>query len=123
MDIWLESHDGELFLIDMKTVKPNIGDFQKYKRTLLEWVAAELMRNPDAKINTMIGIPYNPYEPKSYKRWTLRGMLDMQNEILIAEELWDFIGGKGAYAELLDAFEIAGIELRPEIDRYFEQFR
>lgn len=123
VDIWLESHDGELFLIDMKTVKPNIGDFQKYKRTLLEWVAAELMRNPDAKINTMIGIPYNPYEPKPYKRWTLKGMLDMQNEILIAEELWDFIGGKGAYAELLDAFEIAGIELRPEIDRYFEQFR
>ncbi len=123
VDIWLESHDGELFLIDMKTVKPNIGDFQKYKQTLLEWTAAELMRNPDAKINTLIGIPYNPYEPEPYRRWTLRGMLDMQNEILIAEELWDFIGGKGAYAALLDAFEIAGIELRPEIDRYFEQFR
>ena len=123
VDIWLESHGGELFLIDMKTVKPNIGAFQKYKQTLLEWAAAELMRNPDVKINTMIGIPYNPYEPEPYKRWTVRGMLDMQNEILIAEELWDFIGGKGAYAALLDAFEIAGIELRPEIDRYFEQFR
>ena len=123
VDIWLESHDGELFLIDMKTVKPNIGDFQKYKQTLLEWTAAELMRNPDAKINTLIGIPYNPYEPEPYRRWTLRGMLDMQNEILIAEEIWDFIGGKGAYAALLDAFEIAGIELRPEIDHYFEQFR
>ena len=123
VDIWLESHGGELFLIDMKTVKPNIGAFQKYKQTLLEWTAAELMRNPDAKINTMIGIPYNPYEPEPYRRWTVRGMLDMQNEILIAEELWDFIGGKGAYAALLDAFEIAGIELSPEIDRYFEQFR
>ena len=123
VDIWLESHDSELFLIDMKTVKPNIGGFQKYKQTLLEWVAAELMRNPDGKIKTMIGIPYNPYEPAPYKRWTMKGMLDMQNEILIAEELWDFIGGKGTYSALLDAFEIAGIELRPEIDRYFEQFR
>ena len=123
VDIWLESHDGELFLIDLKTVKPNIGAFQKYKQTLLEWVAAELMRNPDGQINTMIGIPYNPYEPGPYRRWTLKGMLDMKNEILIAEELWDFIGGKGSYTELLNAFEIAGRELRPEIDHYFEQFR
>ena len=49
VDIWLENYDGELFLIDMKTVKPNIGSFKEYKRTLLEWVAAELAQNPDAK--------------------------------------------------------------------------
>ena len=47
----------------------------------------------------------------------------MKNETLIAEELWDFIGGEGSYDALLDAFETAGIELRFEIDRYFEQFR
>ena len=49
-------------------------------------------------------------------------MLDLQDEILIAEELWDFIGGEGSYDALLDAFEIAGIELRSEMDHYFEQF-
>lgn len=123
VDIWLENHDGELFLIDMKTVKPNRGSFKEYKRTLLEWVAAELARNPDAVVNTMIGIPYNPYEPEPYNRWTLKGMLDMKNETLIAEELWDFIGGEGSYDTLLDAFEIAGIELRAEMDHYFEQFK
>ena len=71
----------------------------------------------------MIGIPYNPYEPEPYQRWTLRkGMLDLQHDILIADELWDFIGGEGAYVELLDAFEEAGIELRDEIDEYFKKF-
>jgi hypothetical protein len=35
---------------------------------------------------------------------------------------WDFLGGEGAYAELLNYFEQAGIELRPEIDKYFEIF-
>ena len=49
-------------------------------------------------------------------------MLDLQHDILIADELWDFIGGKGTYTELLDAFEQAGIELRDEIDEYFKQF-
>lgn len=71
----------------------------------------------------MIGIPYNPYEPKPYERWTMTGMLDLQHEVLVAEELWDFFGGEGGYVELLQAFEVAGIALRPEIDAYFERFR
>ncbi len=123
IDIWLESYDEKLFLIDMKTVKPNIGDFQKYKRTLLEWTAVTLTENPSVDVNTIIGIPYNPYEPKPYARWTMRGMLDVEKEVLVAEELWDFIGGEGTYLDLLDAFEMAGIELRPEIDEYFSKFR
>jgi type II restriction enzyme len=123
VDVWLESHEGELFLIDLKTVKPNKGDFQKFKRTLLEWTAAELAKDPEVVVNTMIGIPYNPYEPKPYARWTLKGMLDLQHETLVAEELWDFLGGEGSYADLLDAFEMAGIELRDEIDNYFKKFR
>ena len=123
VDIWLENHEGELSLIDLKTVKPNKGDFQKFKRTLLEWTAAELAKDPKVVINTMIGIPYNPYEPKPYERWTLKGMLDLQHETLIAEELWNFIGGEGTYEDLLDAFEMAGIEVRDEIDSYFKRFR
>jgi len=123
VDIWLETSKGELFLINLKTVKPNIGDFQKFKRTLLEWVAAELAKNPDANVNTLLGIPYNPYEPKPYERFTIRGMVDISNEILVAEELWDFIGGEGTYHDLLDSFEMAGIELAPEIDEYFSKFR
>jgi len=123
IDIWLESDDGKLFLIDMKTVKPNIGDFQKYKRTLLEWTAATLADNPNADVNTIIGIPYNPYEPEPYARWTMRGMFDIEKEVLVADELWDFIGGKGTYLDLLDSFEMAGIELRPEIDEYFSNFK
>ena len=123
VDIWLENHEGELFLFDLKSVKPNKSDFEKFKRTLLEWTAAELAREPEAIVNAMIGLPYNPYEPEPYKRWTLRGMFDLQYDILIAEELWNFIGGEGTYKDLLKAFEDAGIELRSEIDNYFERFK
>ena len=123
VDVWLENHEGELFLFDLKTVKPNKSNFEKFKQTLLQWTAAELTRDPKAVVNTRIGFPYNPYEPEPYKRWTLKGMLDLDHEVLIAEELWDFFGGEGSYADLLDAFEMAGIELRDEIDNYFEKFR
>jgi|GEM_PF-43362 len=122
VDVFVEDSDGALFLFDIKTVKPNIGNFKEFKRTLLEWAAATLAQNPTAKINTLIAIPYNPYEPKPYERWTMRGMLDLNFELKVADEFWDFLGGEGAYQMLLDCFERAGIELRPEVDEYFGKF-
>ena len=122
IDLKLIEQDGTIYLFDIKTAKPNAGGFKEFKRTLLEWVAATLATNPTAKVQTLIAIPYNPYEPQPYNRWTMRGMLDLENELKVAEEFWDFIGGQGAYNELLDCFEKAGIELRPEIDEYFAKF-
>ena len=122
VDVYLESNDGEIFLFDIKTAKPNKGGFKEFKRTLLEWVAAVLSEKPSVKINTLIAIPYNPYEPKPYSRWTMAGMLDLEQELKVAEEFWDFLGGKGAYDDLLGCFERVGIELRQEIDDYFKRF-
>ncbi len=122
VDVLLESYSGELFLFDIKTAKPNAGGFKEFKRTLLEWVAIILAENPKAKIQTIIAIPYNPYEPQPYNRWTIRGMLDLKNELKVASEFWDFLGGKGTYEDLLKCFERVGIELRKEIDEYFTKF-
>jgi hypothetical protein len=123
VDLLLETEDEDLFLIDIKTAKPNIGNFREFKRTLLEWVAVILAIKPNAKINTLIAIPYNPYEPQPYHRWTIRGMLDLQNELKVADEFWDFLGGENTYHDLLDCFERVGIELRDEIDEYFLNFK
>jgi type II restriction enzyme len=122
VDLFVETKNDEQYLFDLKPVKPNKGDFQKFKQTLLEWTGIALTANKDAKVHTLISIPYNPYEPQPYQRWTMAGMLDLKQELIVAEEFWDFLGGKGAYIELLDCFEKAGIALRPEIDNYFAKF-
>jgi hypothetical protein len=122
VDLFLISKTDEIFMFDLKTVKPNKGDFISYKRNMLEWLAVYFFQNPDATVNTLISIPYNPYEPKQYARWTMKGMLDLKREVMVAEEFWDFLGGAGAYSDLLDCFEKAGVELRPEIDTYFSRF-
>jgi len=122
IDLCIENSNHELFFIDIKTAKPNIGNFHEFKRTLLEWVAVTLAQNPKADINTLIAIPYNPYEPRPYSRWTMAGMLDLGQELKVAEEFWDFIGGQGTYFGLLSCFEHVGIELRKEIDEYFKRF-
>lgn len=122
VDVKLVSKDNEMFLFDIKTAKPNSGGFKEFKRTLLEWVAISLAADPTAKVNTMIAIPYNPYEPEPYNRWTMRGMLDLENELSVSIEFWDFVGGVGAYESLLDCFERVGNELRKEIDQFFERY-
>lgn len=125
VDVALESNAGAAYLFDIKTPKPNTGDFQKFKRMLLEWTAAFLADNPDAEVTAAIAIPYNPYEPAPYNRWTMRGMLDIQpqSQLFVAAEFWDFLGGDGTYEPLLDVFEQVGIELRPDIDARFAKFR
>ena len=120
VDLFVQSTDGTAHLFDLKTAKPNISNFKDFKRTLLEWVAIYLAKNPNAKVNSYIAIPYNPYEPKPYERWTLKGMLDLDNELKVAEEFWDFLGNDGTYSELLNCFERVGVELRPEIYKYFK---
>jgi type II restriction enzyme len=123
VDLCVINNDGVVYLFDLKTVKPNISNFKDFKRTLLEWIAIYLSKHPEAKIHSYIAIPYNPYEPKPYERWTIKGMLDIEQELKVAEEFWDFLGGKGAYYELLNCFERVGIELRSEIDEYFSKFK
>jgi len=122
VDIKLVAHDGTIYLFDLKTAKPNAGGFKEFKRTLLEWAAATLATNPNTDVQTLIAIPYNPYEPQPYNRWTMRGMLDLKNELKVAEEFWDFLGGHGTFQQLLDIFEKVGIDLRIEIDEYFLKY-
>lgn len=123
IDLSLQAKDDSIHLFDLKTVKPNMSNFKDFKRTLLEWVAIMLYKNPKAEIHSYIAIPYNPYEPKPYERWTLKGMLDLEKELKVAEEFWDFLGGENAYFELLNCFERVGIEMRSEIDEYFTRFK
>jgi hypothetical protein len=108
VDLLVENHEGSLFLFDLKTAKPNISNFKDFKRTLLEWCAIVLAQNPVIDIHSLIAIPYNPYEPEPYERWTLRGMLDLEQELIVADEFWNFLGGDGVYQDLLNCFERVG---------------
>ncbi len=123
VDLFLKSKNGTVYMFDLKTATPNVSNFKDFKRTLLEWAALYLTEYPAAKVQSCIAIPYNPYEPEPYERWTLKGMLDFDGELMVGREFWDFLGGQNTYDELLDCFEMAGIELRPEIDGYFGKFK
>jgi len=84
---------------------------------MLDWIAMRGSEKPKANVKTIVAIPYNPYEPKPYERWTLQGLFDLRQEVLVGPEFWDLLGGKGTYEDLLKVFEQAGLELSNEIDK------
>ncbi len=95
--------------IDIKTAKPNKEGFQKYKEKLLYWTALRLSTDEDANLITRLGIPYNPYDPEPYNRWTLEDLYDVSGgEILVGEEFWNHIAQDNVFDDLLSIFEEVG---------------
>jgi len=117
IDLFVEMKDGMEYYFELKSAKPNINEFTGIKKQMLDWIAMRGSKNPKANIKTIVAIPYNPYEPKPYERWTLQGLFDLRQEVLVGPEFWDLLGGKGTYEDLLKVFEKAGIELYDEIDK------
>jgi len=111
VDLYLKDKNNLEYLIELKTAKPNINEFTSIKRKLLEWTAIS-----NKPINTLVCIPYNPYFPERYQRWTLKGLFDINKEILVGEEFWDFLGGNNTFNELLDIFTDVGKIISPDID-------
>lgn len=122
-DVYLVDKNNLHYLVEIKTARPNIDGFEKYKENMLRWTASVLYQNPKTNVQAMLAIPYNPDAPESYKHWTLRGMLESGTQIKVADEFWDFLAGKKVYDDLLNCFEEVGIEMRDKIDKYFADFR
>jgi len=108
-DLFLKKSDVE-YLIEIKTAKPNIDVFAKSKQKLLEWVALR-----KKYIHTILAIPYNPYYPEPYNRFTMQGYLDEEKELYVAEKFWKLLGGEGTYKEILDIFDEVGKEFKEKI--------
>lgn len=123
IDLFVKVKNTENYF-DITSAKPNMKEFVALKLKLLRWTALRLSQDKNVSILTRLAIPYNPYYPEPYERWTLKGLYDLENgEILVGEEFWNFVGGDDIYEELLDVFQSVGKKLRDEIDKKFAEFR
>ena len=123
VDLFVETKGGVEYYFELKTAKPNINEFTGIKKQLLDWIAMRGSQGSVVDIRTIVAIPYNPYEPQPYERWTLQGLFDLKTEVLVGKEFWDLLGGKNTYEDLLKVFEEAGLELYNEIDRKMNNLR
>ena len=121
IDLYLEDKNNKIYLIDLKTAKPNKDGFTEIKRRLLTWAAIILYDTPNANICSLIAIPYNPYEGKKYESWTMGKLFDSNEELKVGAEFWDFVGPKGTYDDLLGCFERVGKKMRREINTHLKK--
>jgi len=118
VDLFLERENGEEIYFEIKGPKPNKNEMRAAKRDLLEILA--MRAKEGKKVRIYLGMYYNPYFPKDYERWTCLKFFDKGNDFLIGKDFWDFLGGKGAYEELIDIYEKIGEEIRPVLDAKFK---
>ena len=114
-DLFLKKGEDEYY-IEIKTAKPNIDVFVKSKQKLLEWVALR-----QKKVNTILAIPYNPYHPEPYSRFTMQGYLDEEKELYVAEKFWELLSGEGTYEEVLKIFDEVGKEFKEKIQNKIKE--
>lgn len=113
-DLWIKQGDSEIY-ISIKTVKPNLDQAEIAKKDML------LLKAHNSNCQTYLGLYYNPGGPqrKQYN-WTIPSKIfDMINDtcVLIGQEYWDFIGGAGAYGDLLEIFAEVGEKTRDQLVR------
>jgi len=116
VDLFIRTLSGAEYYFDITSAKPNIKEFRALKKKLLRWVALRLSTDKSANVSTILAIPYNPYYPKPYARWTSGGIFDSK-ELLVGPDFWNFVAGENIYDELLGIFKEVGNELRPIIDK------
>lgn len=108
VDLFVKLRNREEY-IDITSVKPNKKEFQAMKEKLLYWTAMRLSSDQDVDVMTRLAMPYNPYEPEPYSRWTDGQLYDLSNgEILVGREFWNYIGQGEIYKDLLEVFATAG---------------
>ncbi len=108
--------NGIEYYFEIKTAKPNIDVFSKTKVKLLEWVARKRK-----KIKVILAIPYNPYLPEKYERFTVQGLFSIGDDLLVAEEYWDFLGGENTYKDLLKLFDKVGKKYKLDISKKIKE--
>ncbi len=111
-DLFIGDYNKGPFFAEIKTIKPNLDIGAETKFKILMFSVLFAQRNPQA----YLAFPYNPYVTRAkYKHAVTKRILDMQDEVLIGEEFWDAIGGRGTFDQLLGIIDDVGNTVRKEL--------
>jgi len=109
---------GPLFM-EIKSPRPNLDVCAESKKKMLFFRAIFADKQPQA----FLAFPYNPFvHRKNYKHSFTERIMDLDHEVLIGEEMWNKLGGKGTYDELLAIIEEAKEEIRRSRSKTLDEF-
>lgn len=114
VDVYIRKPDNSEYFFDITTVKPNKKEFQTLKRKMLVWMALSKAQDSNSEPNPAIAIPYNPYHPEPYRRWTQENLYG-EKQLLVGKKFWNFCAGEEVYDDLINIFEEVGDQVKDRI--------
>jgi hypothetical protein len=114
-DLYLKEANGREHYFEIKSPKPNKGQCLEITERLLRIHAIKQANRP--RVNAYFAMGYNPYgsSKASYTHSFALQYLDIENQLLLGEEFWTYIGGKGTFEELLEVYQEVGHEMSKAI--------
>lgn len=116
-DVYAESKTGR-WAFEIKAPLPNSDQTKVSKEKILKLYAMEPPQVDDA----YFALPYNPYGKKEDYAWSFPARwFDMRNDsvVLIGDEFWEKIGGKGTYDIFIETIDELGKEYKERIYREY----
>lgn len=119
VDLYLKDAEGREIFFEMKSPKPNKDQCVGTTEKLL--LLHAISRQGPPLVRTYYAMSFNPYgdSHSDYAHGPAKSYLDLSNQVLIGKEFWDFVGGSGAYEEVLSIYQEVGSEMIPEVIRRF----
>lgn len=109
-DIFIKDHEEGPLFMEVKSPRPNLDVCAESKKKMLYFRAFFRDQKPQA----FIGFPYNPFVHKDkYEHNFVFRIFDFDKEVLLGEEMWDKLGGKGTFDELMELLD----ELKEDVKR------
>jgi len=121
VDVFIKDKDKNYFFIDIGSPKSNMKEAAALKLKLMNWIAIGFANIKDAKsINAFIALPYNPYHPNEYKRFST-DIFDKKKDILVQDNFWDKIAGFKVYDKLIETIHKVGEENMKKLSAKVEE--
>lgn len=118
-DVYVENQKtGLKYAFEIKAPLPNSDQTKVSKEKMLKLYAME----PIIVNEAFYALPYNPYGKKENYAWTFPARwFDMKNDpvVLIGDEFWEKIGGKGTYKAFIEAVNEIGKDYKDRIYREY----
>lgn len=118
-DVYAEDIEaGTKYSFELKAPLPNSDQTKVSKEKMLKLLAMQ----PVQITSAYYALPYNPYGKKEDYKWSFPFRwfnMTQDKAVLIGEEFWDLIGGKGTYQLFISEINKLGKEYRERIYREY----
>jgi hypothetical protein len=118
-DVFIHNEESNIrYAFELKGPLPNSDQTKVSKEKMFKLLAME----PPKVDYAFYALPYNPYGKKEDYKWgfPMRWFnMQLDKSVLIGNEFWDLIGGKGTYNNFIKELNLLGKEYRERIYREF----